>query len=115
MTSYLDSAAKAFGFDEQIPHDQRYERAEEYLEVVYKILEGSWKEDSRIMDAALGRYSASERVRELSTVGRWQTILPKLVQCGTLMASQKVFQDQGYSPAPPFSSAYAIHSPGRCL
>jgi alkanesulfonate monooxygenase SsuD/methylene tetrahydromethanopterin reductase-like flavin-dependent oxidoreductase (luciferase family) len=51
VTSYLDSAAKAFGLDKQIPHDQRYERREEYLEVVYKLLEGSW-EDARIKDAA---------------------------------------------------------------
>lgn len=69
VTSYLESAAKAFGLDEQIPHDQRYERAEEYLEVVYKLLEGSWKEDSRIKDAASGRYSASERVRAIEHNG----------------------------------------------
>ncbi|CZR59353.1 related to coenzyme F420-dependent N5,N10-methylene tetrahydromethanopterin reductase and related flavin-dependent oxidoreductases [Phialocephala subalpina] len=70
-TTYENPAAKAFGFDEQIPHDQRYERAEEYLEVVYKILEGSWKEDSRIMDAALGRYSASDRVRAIEHSGKY--------------------------------------------
>ncbi|KAF8851047.1 bacterial luciferase-like protein [Acephala macrosclerotiorum] len=49
----------------------RYERAEEYLEVVYKLLEGSWKEDSRIKDAASGRYSASERVRAIQHNGKY--------------------------------------------
>lgn len=56
VTSYLESAAKAFGLSEQIPHDERYERADEYLEVVYKLLEGSWKDDSRIKDAVSGKY-----------------------------------------------------------
>ncbi|TVY57610.1 Dimethyl-sulfide monooxygenase [Lachnellula cervina] len=59
VTSYLESAAKAFGLSEQIPHDERYERADEYLEVVYKLLEGSWKDDSRIKDAVSGKYSDS--------------------------------------------------------
>ncbi|TVY45330.1 Dimethyl-sulfide monooxygenase [Lachnellula subtilissima] len=42
---------------EQIPHDERYARADEYLEVVYKLLEGSWKDDSRVKDAVSGKYS----------------------------------------------------------
>ena len=39
--SYLDSAARNLGLDAQIPHDQRYEIAEEYLEVCYKLWEAS--------------------------------------------------------------------------
>ncbi|TVY30906.1 Dimethyl-sulfide monooxygenase [Lachnellula hyalina] len=57
VTSYLESAAKAFGLSEQIPHDERYARADEYLEVVYKLLEGSWKDDSRVKDAVSEKYS----------------------------------------------------------
>lgn len=56
VTSYLESAAKAFGLEEQIPHDQRYEKADEYLEVVYKLLESSWKDNSRIKDPTSGKY-----------------------------------------------------------
>lgn len=37
MTSYLDSAARNFGLDTQIEHDERYKIAEEYMEVVYKV------------------------------------------------------------------------------
>lgn len=37
VTSYLDSAAKNFGLDTQIEHDERYRIAEEYMEVVYKV------------------------------------------------------------------------------
>ena len=69
VTSYLDSAAKAFGLDEQIPHDERYARAEEYLEVVYKLLEGSWKDDARVRDVESGKYSLPEKVRAIEHAG----------------------------------------------
>jgi alkanesulfonate monooxygenase SsuD/methylene tetrahydromethanopterin reductase-like flavin-dependent oxidoreductase (luciferase family) len=69
VTSYLDSAAKAFGFEEQIPHDERYERAEEYLEVVYKLLEGSWKEDARVKDPISGKYSLPDKVKKIEHDG----------------------------------------------
>jgi len=39
VTGYLDSAARAMGLSEQIAHDERYDRADEYLEVLYKLWE----------------------------------------------------------------------------
>jgi alkanesulfonate monooxygenase SsuD/methylene tetrahydromethanopterin reductase-like flavin-dependent oxidoreductase (luciferase family) len=45
VTSYLDSACRN-GLGEMLPHDQRYERAEEYMEVAYKLWEASWEEDA---------------------------------------------------------------------
>lgn len=46
VTSYLDSAARNMGMDQQIGHDERYERADEYLQVLYKLWEGSWEDDA---------------------------------------------------------------------
>lgn len=40
VTSYLDSAARNFGLDTQVEHDERYKIAEEYMEVVYKVSRG---------------------------------------------------------------------------
>ena len=37
VTSYLDSAARNFGLNTQVEHDERYRIAEEYMEVVYKV------------------------------------------------------------------------------
>jgi alkanesulfonate monooxygenase SsuD/methylene tetrahydromethanopterin reductase-like flavin-dependent oxidoreductase (luciferase family) len=34
VTGYLESAAKAMGLGQQIEHDERYDRAEEFLDVV---------------------------------------------------------------------------------
>lgn len=37
VTSYLDSAARNFGLDTQVEHDERYRIAEEYMELCYKV------------------------------------------------------------------------------
>ena len=36
VTGYLDSAARNLGLPKQIAHDERYDLADEYLDVVYK-------------------------------------------------------------------------------
>ncbi len=50
VTGYLESAAKAMGQSAQIEHDRRYDRADEYLEVLYKLWEGSWEDDAVLAD-----------------------------------------------------------------
>lgn len=37
VTSYLSSAARNFGLEQMIKHDDRYERAEEFMDVAYKL------------------------------------------------------------------------------
>jgi alkanesulfonate monooxygenase SsuD/methylene tetrahydromethanopterin reductase-like flavin-dependent oxidoreductase (luciferase family) len=41
VTSYLESGARNIGQKAQTDHDARYDYADEYLEVVYKLLEGA--------------------------------------------------------------------------
>jgi long-chain alkane monooxygenase len=70
VTSYLRSAARNFGLDEMLEHDDRYERADEFLDVVYKLWEGSWADDAVIADKARAIYARGERVRPIDHVGR---------------------------------------------
>ena len=42
VTSYLESGARNIGQQTQTDHDTRYDYADEYLQVIYKLLEGSW-------------------------------------------------------------------------
>ena len=52
VTGYLDSAARGAGKDKQTAHDDRYDVADEYMEVVYKLWEGSWEDDAALRDRA---------------------------------------------------------------
>jgi len=65
VTGYLESAARAMGHDRQTAHDDRYDMAEDYMQVVYKLWEGSWADDAVQRDAAAGIYADPARVREV--------------------------------------------------
>ncbi|KAL4773272.1 luciferase-like domain-containing protein [Aspergillus nidulans var. acristatus] len=71
VTSYLDSAARNHGLDEQIPHDERYNRAHEYMEVLYKLWEGSFRDDAVVKDRETGVYIAPDGVRQIHHVGKY--------------------------------------------
>ena len=44
VTSYLPNAAASLGYGGLPPHEARYDRADEYLDVTYKLWEGSWED-----------------------------------------------------------------------
>lgn len=69
VTSYLSSAARNFGLDEMLKHSDRYERAEEFLDVVYKLWEGSWADDAVVADKLAGTYANGARVRPINHHG----------------------------------------------
>ncbi|QJD87576.1 LLM class flavin-dependent oxidoreductase [Cohnella herbarum] len=70
VTSFLPSAARNFGLDRMIGHDERYDIADEYLEVVYKLWEGSWEDDAVIRDTVKGIYTDPAKVREIHHEGK---------------------------------------------
>jgi long-chain alkane monooxygenase len=71
VTSYLDNAARNFGLDGQIAHDERYDRAEEYLEVCYQLWEGSWADDAVVRDRERGIFTDPDKVRYIDHEGRY--------------------------------------------
>ncbi|MEZ0164967.1 LLM class flavin-dependent oxidoreductase [Kineococcus sp. LSe6-4] len=71
VTGYLDSAARNLGFTAQVAHDERYDVAEEYLEVCYKLWEGSWEDGAVVRDAARGVYADPAKVHDIAHHGRY--------------------------------------------
>ncbi len=69
VTGYLDSAARAMGFDRQRAHDDRYDVAEEYMEVVYRLWETSWDADAVLRDRARGIFADPAKVRAIQHEG----------------------------------------------
>ena len=65
VTGYLDSAARGAGKDKQTAHDDRYDVAEEYMEVVYKLWEGSWEDDAAVRDRARGIFADPAKVHRV--------------------------------------------------
>ncbi|MGL3804473.1 LLM class flavin-dependent oxidoreductase [Paeniglutamicibacter sp. R2-26] len=71
VTGYLPSAARNMGQEDQLEHDERYNHADEYLEVIYKLLEGSWEEDAVVRDAARGVFTDPSKVHEINHEGKY--------------------------------------------
>ncbi|WP_034300257.1 LLM class flavin-dependent oxidoreductase [Herbaspirillum sp. RV1423] len=70
VTSYLQNAARNFGYSELERHDDRYQWAEEYTEVAYKLWEASWEDDAVVADTSQGRYAAPEKVHAIHHQGK---------------------------------------------
>jgi FMN-dependent oxidoreductase (nitrilotriacetate monooxygenase family) len=62
VTGYLDSAARAVGLTGQTAHDDRYDLADEYMSLVYKLWEGSWEDGAVLRDKENGIYVDPSKV-----------------------------------------------------
>ncbi|SOY92891.1 Dibenzothiophene desulfurization enzyme A [Cupriavidus taiwanensis] len=74
VTGYLDSAARAMGLEGQLAHDERYDRADEFLDVLYKLWEGSWQNDAVLRDKAARVFADPSKVRKVSHSGRYYKV-----------------------------------------
>ncbi len=57
------------GHDDMLGHDDRYALADEYLEVLYKLWEGSWEEDALLADRATGLHADPSKIHRIDHVG----------------------------------------------
>ncbi len=71
VTGYLPSAARNLGHEDQMEHDQRYDHADEYMDVVYKLLEGSWEDDAVINDTTAGVFIDPSKVHRINHEGTY--------------------------------------------
>ncbi|CCH46097.1 putative monooxygenase [Wickerhamomyces ciferrii] len=96
VSSFLPSTARELLNNAPLPeHDERYNKTEEYLQVIYELLLSSWRDDAVIVDREKGEYIDTDRVREINFKGDYFDVagpslsepskqrLPVIVQAGT--------------------------------
>ncbi len=69
VTGYLESAARNHGLDTITPHADRYDIADEYTEVLYKLWEGSWEDDAVGTDPGRPHYANPDKVHPIEHNG----------------------------------------------
>ncbi|MDO5633725.1 MAG: LLM class flavin-dependent oxidoreductase [Micrococcus sp.] len=74
VTGYLPSAARNMSQDDQMEHDARYDHAEEYLEVVYKLLQHSWEDDAVVADKQSGLFTDPAKVHNIDHRGEFFSV-----------------------------------------
>jgi FMN-dependent oxidoreductase (nitrilotriacetate monooxygenase family) len=69
VTGYLDSAARAMGFDAQMRHDDRYDLADEYVRLARALWETSWEDGAVLRDAAARLFTDPSKVHRVRHEG----------------------------------------------
>lgn len=70
VTSVNDSEAQNFGLQSHLGHDERYDRADEFLEVVSGLWD-TWDDGAVLHDRSAGVYADPGKVHELGHVGQY--------------------------------------------
>jgi N-acetyl-S-(2-succino)cysteine monooxygenase len=73
VTTGNAASSRNFGRDEHFEHDERYERANEFVEVVRGLWD-SWDDDAFVMDRASGRYFIPEKMHRLDHKGSFLSV-----------------------------------------
>jgi FMN-dependent oxidoreductase (nitrilotriacetate monooxygenase family) len=68
VTSWAADAARNYSGGSQVSHADRYERAEEFVQVVSALWD-SWADDAIVDDRASGQYARREKIRAIDHVG----------------------------------------------
>jgi FMN-dependent oxidoreductase (nitrilotriacetate monooxygenase family) len=70
VTSVNDSEAQNYGVDEILGHDERYDRADEFLEATTGLWD-TWDDDALVLDRENGVFADPQAVHELDFKGQW--------------------------------------------
>jgi FMN-dependent oxidoreductase (nitrilotriacetate monooxygenase family) len=73
VTSVNDGEAQNFGIKEHLGHDDRYDRADEFLEATTGLWD-TWDDDALVLDRAGGIFADPDKVHELGYEGKWFSV-----------------------------------------
>lgn len=73
VTSWLAAAARNYGGESLVSHDERYARGEEFVQVV-EALWDSWDDDAVLDDRASGHYARADRIRPINHSGKFYKV-----------------------------------------
>ncbi|MEV0685289.1 LLM class flavin-dependent oxidoreductase [Nocardia sp. NPDC050378] len=81
VTSVSKNGSRSMGLPSIVEHDERYRWAQEYVEVTYKLWEGSWEDDAMVKDRAAGVMSDPRKIHKINHKGeRYSVEGPHLVE-----------------------------------
>lgn len=107
VTSFLDSAARNLSRGEQLSHDERYDRGDEFMEVLYKLWEGSWEDGAVVVDKARGIYVDPAKVHPVRHSGRFFTVPDAFIAEPSPQRTPVLFQAGSSSRGQTFAATHA--------
>ena len=107
VTSYLPNAGLNFGLDGLPSHDERYDLADEYLDVVYKLWEASWEDDAVLRDTERGIYADPAKVHPINHVGKHFNVAGPHLSEPSLQRTPLLFQAGSSTRGRSFAAKHA--------
>jgi FMN-dependent oxidoreductase (nitrilotriacetate monooxygenase family) len=74
VTGFAQSSVKVLGKDAIASRDERYDIADEYMDVVYKLWESSWEDGASVRDQATGVFADPSKVHRVDHHGKYFTV-----------------------------------------
>lgn len=130
VTSFNENLFRNLGYDAVTEHDERYRWADEYVDVTYKLWEGSWDEGSLPQDKARGIHGDPAKIHRIYHEGERYSVegphfvapspqrTPTLFQAGASPAGQAFSARNAegvYINSPDPASAHRLISETRKL
>jgi FMN-dependent oxidoreductase (nitrilotriacetate monooxygenase family) len=107
VTSYLPNAARNFGLADELTHAERYDRAHEYMDVLYKLWEGSWDDDAVVADVATGVYTDPSKVRRIDHNGPYFRVAGPHLSEPSIQRSPVIYQAGSSETGRAFAAKHA--------
>jgi FMN-dependent oxidoreductase (nitrilotriacetate monooxygenase family) len=73
VTSNTEAEARNFNEDHHLLHSKRYERAEEFVEVVQKLWD-SWEDEALVIDKESAQFADSSKIHAVNHKGEWFSV-----------------------------------------
>lgn len=71
VSGVLEATARAVGVQNAVAHDERYAVADEFVELMYKLWEGSWEDGAAVRDKATRTFVDPARVHAIHHAGKY--------------------------------------------
>jgi long-chain alkane monooxygenase len=107
VTSALRNSSLNHGYDQIIEHDKRYEIAEEFLEVCYKLWEGSWEDGAVVANKEKQIYADPEKVHFINHKGENFKVLGPHLSEPSIQRTPVIFQAGSSSRGKEFAAKHA--------
>jgi FMN-dependent oxidoreductase (nitrilotriacetate monooxygenase family) len=106
VTSLNQAEAQNFGIDNHLGHDERYARAEEFLEVAYKLW-GSWERDALVQNKESGLFADPDKVHTVDHDGEFFKTRGPLTVPHSPQSRPVIFQAGSSSTGKDFAARWA--------
>lgn len=103
-----------------VQHDERYALAEEYMKVMYKLFQSSWRDDALKLDREKGLYASPDLVREIHHKGKWFNVPGPHIVHPSPQRTPLLLQAGGSKAGKQFAAQHAeavftsAHAPAVC-